>query len=89
MTHDEILQLLYEETLVGNAPAVKHGVERQVLAHLVLVDAVLLHRLPRVVVVRVPRLHVIRGSGVADDVVAEGHVLDRAPRRFSSLISYS
>src|SRR5215212_9523880 len=27
MTHDEILQLLYEETLVGNAPAVKQGVE--------------------------------------------------------------
>jgi methylmalonyl-CoA mutase cobalamin-binding domain/chain len=27
MTHDEILQLLYEETLVGNAPAVKDGVE--------------------------------------------------------------
>src|SRR3954468_21741742 len=27
MTHDEILQLLYEETLVGNAPAVKEGVE--------------------------------------------------------------
>ena len=28
MTHDEILQLLYEETLVGNAPAVKQGVEQ-------------------------------------------------------------
>src|SRR6201991_3682760 len=28
MTHDEILQLLYEETLVGNAPAVKEGVEQ-------------------------------------------------------------
>ena len=27
MTHDEILTLLYEETLVGNAPAVKQGVE--------------------------------------------------------------
>ena len=27
MTHDEILQMLYEETLVGNAPAVKQGVE--------------------------------------------------------------
>ena len=27
MTHDEILALLYEETLVGNAPAVKGGVE--------------------------------------------------------------
>ena len=27
MTHDEILTLLYEETLVGNAPAVKEGVE--------------------------------------------------------------
>src|SRR3954462_3927436 len=27
MTHDEILQLLYEETLVGNAPAVREGVE--------------------------------------------------------------
>ena len=26
MTHDEILTLLYEETLVGNAPAVKDGV---------------------------------------------------------------
>jgi methylmalonyl-CoA mutase cobalamin-binding domain/chain len=26
MTHDEILQLLYEQTLVGNAPAVKDGV---------------------------------------------------------------
>src|SRR4029078_6302725 len=25
--HDEILQLLYEETLVGNAPAVREGVE--------------------------------------------------------------
>ncbi|HEX5780629.1 MAG TPA: corrinoid protein, partial [Solirubrobacteraceae bacterium] len=28
MTHDEILQLLYDETLVGNAPAVKDGVEQ-------------------------------------------------------------
>ena len=28
MTHDEILKLLYEETLVGNAPAVKEGVEK-------------------------------------------------------------
>jgi methanogenic corrinoid protein MtbC1 len=28
MTHDEILKLLYEETLVGNAPAVKEGVEQ-------------------------------------------------------------
>ena len=28
MTHDEILTLLYEETLVGNAPAVKDGVEQ-------------------------------------------------------------
>ena len=27
MTHDEILKLLYDETLVGNAPAVKEGVE--------------------------------------------------------------
>src|SRR3982074_2094957 len=27
MTHQEILQLLYDETLVGNAPAVKQGVE--------------------------------------------------------------
>src|ERR1700754_148246 len=27
MTHAEILQLLYDETLVGNAPAVKQGVE--------------------------------------------------------------
>ena len=27
MTDEEILQLLYEETLVGNAPAVKQGVE--------------------------------------------------------------
>ncbi|MGO9957798.1 MAG: corrinoid protein [Solirubrobacteraceae bacterium] len=26
MTHEEILQLLYDETLVGNAPAVKDGV---------------------------------------------------------------
>ncbi|MHB1569052.1 MAG: B12-binding domain-containing protein, partial [Solirubrobacteraceae bacterium] len=26
MTHEEILQLLYEETLVGNAPAVAGGV---------------------------------------------------------------
>src|SRR5829696_512835 len=28
MTHDEILKLLYDETLVGNAPAVKQGVEQ-------------------------------------------------------------
>ena len=28
MTHDEILTSLYEDTLVGNAPAVKEGVER-------------------------------------------------------------
>jgi methylmalonyl-CoA mutase cobalamin-binding domain/chain len=28
MTHDEILQLLYEETLVGNAPAVADGVRQ-------------------------------------------------------------
>ena len=28
MTHDELLQLLYEETLVGNAPAVTDGVEQ-------------------------------------------------------------
>jgi methylmalonyl-CoA mutase cobalamin-binding domain/chain len=28
MTHEEILQLLYEETLVGNAPAVSDGVRR-------------------------------------------------------------
>ena len=28
MTHDEILQALFEETLVGNAPAVKDGRER-------------------------------------------------------------
>ncbi len=28
MTHDEILTKLYEETLVGNAPAVKEGVEQ-------------------------------------------------------------
>ena len=28
MTHDEILRLLYEETLIGNAPAVKDGVEQ-------------------------------------------------------------
>jgi methylmalonyl-CoA mutase cobalamin-binding domain/chain len=28
MTHDEILTSLYEETLVGNAPAVKEGVEK-------------------------------------------------------------
>ena len=28
MTHDEILKLLYDETLVGNAPAVKEGVEK-------------------------------------------------------------
>ena len=27
MTHDEVLQMLYDETLVGNAPAVKKGVE--------------------------------------------------------------
>ena len=27
MTHEEILQLLYDETLVGNAPAVRDGVE--------------------------------------------------------------
>jgi 5-methyltetrahydrofolate--homocysteine methyltransferase len=27
MTHEEILQLPYDETLVGNAPAVKGGVE--------------------------------------------------------------
>src|ERR1700736_835385 len=27
MTHEEILQLLYEQTLVGNAPDVKQGVE--------------------------------------------------------------
>src|SRR3954454_23439650 len=27
MTHEEILQLLYDETLVGNAPAVREGVE--------------------------------------------------------------
>ena len=27
MTHDEMLQMLYDETLVGNAPAVKEGVE--------------------------------------------------------------
>src|SRR3982074_2732559 len=27
MTHQEILQLLYDETLVGNAPAVRQGVE--------------------------------------------------------------
>jgi 5-methyltetrahydrofolate--homocysteine methyltransferase len=27
MTHEEILQLLYDETLVGNAPAVRQGVE--------------------------------------------------------------
>ncbi len=26
MTHEEILQLLYDETLVGNAPAVQDGV---------------------------------------------------------------
>ena len=26
MTHEEILQLLYDETLIGNAPAVKDGV---------------------------------------------------------------
>ena len=28
MTHEEILTLLYEETLVGNAPAVKDGVNQ-------------------------------------------------------------
>ncbi len=28
MTHEEILQLLYEETLVGNAPAVTDGVQQ-------------------------------------------------------------
>ena len=28
MTHEEILQLLYEQTLVGNAPAVKDGVNQ-------------------------------------------------------------
>jgi methylmalonyl-CoA mutase cobalamin-binding domain/chain len=28
MTHDELLQMLYDETLVGNAPAVKEGVEQ-------------------------------------------------------------
>ena len=28
MTHEEILQQLYDDTLVGNAPAVKDGVER-------------------------------------------------------------
>ena len=28
MTHDEILSLLYEETLVGNAPAVADGVNQ-------------------------------------------------------------
>jgi methylmalonyl-CoA mutase cobalamin-binding domain/chain len=28
MTHEEILQLLYDETLVGNAPAVSDGVRR-------------------------------------------------------------
>ena len=28
MTHDELLQMLYEETLVGNAPAVKDGVNQ-------------------------------------------------------------
>src|SRR5579859_1881651 len=27
MTHEEILQLLYDETLIGNAPAVREGVE--------------------------------------------------------------
>jgi 5-methyltetrahydrofolate--homocysteine methyltransferase len=27
MTHDEVLKLLYDETLVGNAPVVKEGVE--------------------------------------------------------------
>ncbi|HEY8625859.1 MAG TPA: B12-binding domain-containing protein, partial [Solirubrobacteraceae bacterium] len=27
MTHEELLQMLYDETLVGNAPAVKSGVE--------------------------------------------------------------
>ena len=34
MTHDEILQLLYEETLVGNAPVVKDGVEQGLAADL-------------------------------------------------------
>ncbi len=28
MTHDETLTMLYEETLVGNAPAVKDGVNQ-------------------------------------------------------------
>src|SRR5215475_11659740 len=28
MTHQEILQLLYDETLVGNAPAVRDGVNQ-------------------------------------------------------------
>ncbi len=28
MTHEEILQLLYDETLVGNAPAVKRRRQR-------------------------------------------------------------
>ena len=28
MTHEEILQLLYDETLVGNAPAVVDGVNQ-------------------------------------------------------------
>ena len=28
MTNEEILQLLYDETLVGNAPAVRDGVAR-------------------------------------------------------------
>ena len=27
MTHEEILQLLYDETLVGNAPVVRQAVE--------------------------------------------------------------
>jgi methanogenic corrinoid protein MtbC1 len=30
MTHEEILQLLYDETLVGNAPAVREGVKGDV-----------------------------------------------------------
>jgi hypothetical protein len=28
MTHEEILTALYEDTLVGNAPAVKENVEK-------------------------------------------------------------
>ena len=28
MTHEEILQLLYDETLIGNAPAVTDGVNQ-------------------------------------------------------------